>query len=584
MQVSILPAEREGEKENSFVLFPIVTQTTITLHGGTQFIVRRKHSDFGWLRKQLHEKFPFHIIPPIPNEIKIDIYNRISEQILERRRLSLEKFINRVVKSPHLAASTEVQNFLTSQNWIHHSWNELEDNIGNWMKKMQSDASFFVDQLIDPKHDSYQEIFEKMRVQAKFVCEKLEATNICANKISQLTFDLASLFRSSVDHLVTISQLEHDQDPEINLVIANTTTVIQTLVTPAYAKQSVKNRNEFVSDIQEQIMLLSTLQNVIKNRNKLLLDYQKSLSEAANCSNQVTEQQSKLNVNKAPSASTFSSFFQFEDPQTKINKLKIKLAQCEQETTSKRLQLLELADLLKEEMEKFKIWRKEDTKKMLADFAISQVEFHSKAKRAWKTILHGVESGTDLQGLITQDSVNISQTREQLKYSQEFNNNNNNNDNLNSNVNTNSIIVKNNENSDSNKLINIDINNTNNNEILQNEKSTFVVINAISPVLEVSEMKEKHNNLENNQILQLNQNLDNNSNIYVNNNHISNNTDNNFNQNTNNESIDFKEIEDLITITPFNEDNNQNSNENDDIVDDNYLSSKTDKNTTINSL
>ena len=81
--------------------------------------VRRRYSDFMWLRNFFKTHFIFSAIPPIPNKNYSD---RFSDFLITKRSRALQRFINGIIINPLLRNSNALYCFLTIEN--EDEWNK----------------------------------------------------------------------------------------------------------------------------------------------------------------------------------------------------------------------------------------------------------------------------------------------------------------------------------------------------------------------------------------------------------------------------------------------------------------------------
>ena len=74
--------------------------------------VRRRYSDFEWLRQVLINLYSSNVIPPIPKKNKIG-GDRFDELFLDKRLRTLEKFINLIITDPIIRDSQILYDFLS---------------------------------------------------------------------------------------------------------------------------------------------------------------------------------------------------------------------------------------------------------------------------------------------------------------------------------------------------------------------------------------------------------------------------------------------------------------------------------------
>ena len=82
--------------------------------------MERRYSDFEWLQDQLRATYKGYIIPPLPEksiagtgEVQSSFtLSKIQENFIDKRRLSLQRFLRRCVAHTTLAESSDLMNFL----------------------------------------------------------------------------------------------------------------------------------------------------------------------------------------------------------------------------------------------------------------------------------------------------------------------------------------------------------------------------------------------------------------------------------------------------------------------------------------
>ena len=75
--------------------------------------VRRRYSDFQWLFNRLHAEKPGAIVPIIPHTQAVQISKRMSEELIEERRVYLEGFLRRVQVHPELEGAPSLAAFFS---------------------------------------------------------------------------------------------------------------------------------------------------------------------------------------------------------------------------------------------------------------------------------------------------------------------------------------------------------------------------------------------------------------------------------------------------------------------------------------
>ncbi|KAI9189151.1 intercellular trafficking and secretion [Blastocladiella emersonii ATCC 22665] len=105
----------EGIKE-AYVAYTIVTTDVARNKSST---VYRRFTDFDWLHAALVAAYPAVIVCPLPSKHRKEYLtgDRFSAEFIDRRRHSLQRFLNRIARHPVLQASTDLYHFLTAHDW-----------------------------------------------------------------------------------------------------------------------------------------------------------------------------------------------------------------------------------------------------------------------------------------------------------------------------------------------------------------------------------------------------------------------------------------------------------------------------------
>ncbi|XP_070687173.1 sorting nexin-1a [Pempheris klunzingeri] len=119
--VSVKDPEKIGDGMNAYMAYKVTTQTTLPMFRNKTLTVRRRFSDFLGLYEKLSEKHGPNglIVPPPPEKsilgmtkVKVGKEDSSSADFVERRRGSLERYLQRVVNHPSLLQDPDVREFL----------------------------------------------------------------------------------------------------------------------------------------------------------------------------------------------------------------------------------------------------------------------------------------------------------------------------------------------------------------------------------------------------------------------------------------------------------------------------------------
>jgi hypothetical protein len=106
LEITISKPEKKTE---GFFSKTYVTYMVTTLPAS--YIVRRRYTDFVWLRSTLQNHFPSNVIPPIPKKSRL-VGDNFSTQFISKRQRGLEKFMRYLAKDPIIKNSQIFFDFL----------------------------------------------------------------------------------------------------------------------------------------------------------------------------------------------------------------------------------------------------------------------------------------------------------------------------------------------------------------------------------------------------------------------------------------------------------------------------------------
>ncbi|KAK5208728.1 intercellular trafficking and secretion [Exophiala xenobiotica] len=110
--------ENDGTKD-AYVSYLVTTHTDFKTFQRTDFSVRRRFTDFVFLRQTLHRDYPACAVPPLPekNNMAYVRGDRFSTEFTQRRAWSLHRFVKRCTLHPVLRRAPILILFLETADW-----------------------------------------------------------------------------------------------------------------------------------------------------------------------------------------------------------------------------------------------------------------------------------------------------------------------------------------------------------------------------------------------------------------------------------------------------------------------------------
>lgn len=121
LNIAVTNPEKVGDGMNAYMAYKVSIQTNLPMFKCKTYSVKRRFSDFLGLYEKLSEKHSQngYIVPPPPEKsilgmtkVKVGKEDSSSVEFVERRRASLERYLQRVVSHPSLLQDPDVREFL----------------------------------------------------------------------------------------------------------------------------------------------------------------------------------------------------------------------------------------------------------------------------------------------------------------------------------------------------------------------------------------------------------------------------------------------------------------------------------------
>ncbi|KAG6914636.1 hypothetical protein DXG01_016197 [Tephrocybe rancida] len=116
------PVKELAETKDAYVSYLVQAKTNLPIFSTPNPSARRRFQDFVFLRENLVRDFPACVVPPLPDKHRLEYItgDRFSPEFMERRRLDLHRYLQRVSRHPTLQRSTLVRAFFESTEWHVH--------------------------------------------------------------------------------------------------------------------------------------------------------------------------------------------------------------------------------------------------------------------------------------------------------------------------------------------------------------------------------------------------------------------------------------------------------------------------------
>ncbi|KAF9015618.1 lipid binding protein [Cyathus striatus] len=114
------PVKELAETKDAYVSYLVYAKTNLPIFSTPNPSSRRRFQDFVFLREHLVRDFPACVVPALPDKHRLEYItgDRFSPEFMERRRLDLHRFLQRLSRHPTLQRSTLLRAFLNRPNGL----------------------------------------------------------------------------------------------------------------------------------------------------------------------------------------------------------------------------------------------------------------------------------------------------------------------------------------------------------------------------------------------------------------------------------------------------------------------------------
>ncbi|KAG2237157.1 hypothetical protein INT48_004659 [Thamnidium elegans] len=254
--VKVKEPRKETEQQSTFISYLVESQNKK---------VRRRFQDFVWLHNVLYIHFPACFVPPLPDKHRLEYVkgDRFSADFTEKRRISLERFIQRIARHPILGKAEFFIMFLESS--------EFNDASSRALREGQ-------ETMMDTIGDSLLNAFSKIRKpDARFI-EMKEHSDLMEQNLDMLQKTLLrtnkryeDLCKDYQEFTASLSGLS-DMEP-----------AFQSFLIPLIAglNEYTKHMNQlrledekWQIEIQDYMAYYHTVKDVLKLRDQKQLDFE----------------------------------------------------------------------------------------------------------------------------------------------------------------------------------------------------------------------------------------------------------------------------------------------------------------------
>lgn len=388
--VKVIRPQKQGEGNHAYVTYLIEVSTALDQYNNQNLSVRRRFQDFSWLQKRLMEEHPACLQPPLPGKHRLEYFtgDRFSPDFLEKRRLQLEIYLQRVARHPQLQRSHVLQKFLETEGAIISDVQEKNFDT----KLIENISEAFLHALDRVK--SPDERFIVPRETVSKLENNLTTVVKLHTKLLKQFNDIQGNFGELSSVMIILSSLENDYLPQLSEYGS-------VLISSFHLQRerSISEDFDYVSNLREYISYCEAVKNLIKIKEQKQIDMEQLQNYL---SSTINDQERTLSGRGSPGIAGFikdkyndlTSSNHEEMRKEKLNKLTSKIAILKNELESSTKESSVFSDIVLSEVNEFNKLKVSDFKGFLDDYTATQLEFHESNYKLWDNVVKSIDNNT----------------------------------------------------------------------------------------------------------------------------------------------------------------------------------------------
>lgn len=363
---------KSRNKNPESIFFP---QTGEPIH------VSRRYKDFRWIYHQLQNNHPGKIIPPPPS--KQTYIGRFNENFIENRRLSLEKMLQKISKTPAFANDGDFVLFLTSQNFANDA--KERDQVSGSGASLQASNGDDDSDKSGPAIVTGTSTGGFMSSLFSMTVKYPEPDDFFSKKkgyIEDLEYNLKTFYKSleliatqRIEIAAVIGEISSLVEELAELEILKTTTDLLSAFAEVHAK--LKENLDRVN-LQDQLTLGFTIEEYLR-----IIGSVKSTFEARSKVYQLYQSFKQDLMKKEDSLDRLNS--RYKSSVDKINQVSFEVDKLKQKVSHYEESFKSISDTIKAELDNFEMEKIQDFRNSVEIFIESSIESQKEAIELWET-------------------------------------------------------------------------------------------------------------------------------------------------------------------------------------------------------
>jgi len=384
LQMDVDNPQKHVTPFETYITYCITTKTSRAEYDAPEFVVRRRYSDFEWLRLQLTHSHPARIIPPLPEKHSLfEQIDRYDKRFIEGRMQLLKRFLNRVADHPLLSRDHRFKGFLVEPQNEFSVMRKVSQPPGLLARVTESLQSMATSYVAKERTAEFEKVHE-------YLCKLAEKIHTM-EKIGQRVQKERSGYCQEISQLQPIMTQWAQSEPVLrNGLLA----VGEAAATCADAQRKLIEdcKSNFTLPLHEYGLYVEAAKAALNYRDGAQIDFEVHSEQLSRVKAEQNQLQTRplsdqpvmfgLNVWRSPE----------EVQQQRLQQLSTASTALSQQVETSREKMECCNETFREDFERFNMVKTLDIKAMLVQLADHHIQSYEKSLVAWTAVLPTVKS------------------------------------------------------------------------------------------------------------------------------------------------------------------------------------------------
>ncbi|XP_014278980.1 sorting nexin-7 isoform X1 [Halyomorpha halys] len=269
-EVSVDNPQKHLDPMETYISFRVTTKVK-QKSKEEEFIVRRRYSDFLWLRNKLFESFPTLVVPGLPAKHSVlEQLDRYSRPFIMTRMSMLHTFMQRVASHPVFSCSPVLKTFLTAKSAEFNMQAKAGPGLFDRLSGSIQNFKGYI-----PRHGHLYPEFEAVRVYVNNLSQKLSSLLSVSSRMHRERTELSLELEDAKRALDNWSYNE----PELSQGICGVRKAIESVATLQKIHLLQTYHPLLENPLEEYLNYIEAVKEALTRRDAIQYNYENSIEE-----------------------------------------------------------------------------------------------------------------------------------------------------------------------------------------------------------------------------------------------------------------------------------------------------------------